>query len=101
MSKTQDDLLERIERIEVALSNINGAPPLGGNFPREKYLTEAQTAARYNVVPRTLARWDETPELKFPRAVFVRKRRFRELAALQEWERAQAAQANARARTAR
>jgi hypothetical protein len=43
-------------------------------------------AERYSVHRRTLARWDATPELGFPPPIYVRGRRYREVAALDEWD---------------
>ena len=111
MSKNKTaDILERLERVEAAIAKIghNGGPPLDiEELPKAKpplrndlpvaprYLTESQAAARYCVNPRTLRRWDENPEIGFPPPVLVRKRRFREVAGLEAWERQQAAQATA------
>jgi hypothetical protein len=47
---------------------------------------ETQVAARYGVVPRTLARWDLDPDLGFPPPVVIRRRRYRSLAELEAWD---------------
>jgi hypothetical protein len=43
-----------------------------------------------------LWRWDERPELEFPPVIKIGTRRFRELAALEEWNRRNARKAAAR-----
>jgi hypothetical protein len=47
-------------------------------------------AERYDVCVRTLERWDATPDLGFPPPIRIRRRRFREAAALDAWDRANA-----------
>jgi hypothetical protein len=47
-------------------------------------------AERYDVCVRTLERWDATPGLGFPPPIRIRRRRFRESAALDAWDRANA-----------
>jgi hypothetical protein len=59
---------------------------------------DRQVAERYDVVVRTLERWDLQPELGFPPPVRINRRRYRELAALEAWERENARRA---AKTAR
>jgi hypothetical protein len=53
-------------------------------------LPDRLVAERYDVVVRTLERWDATPGLGFPPPIYIRRRRFRELTALEAWERANA-----------
>jgi hypothetical protein len=50
---------------------------------------------RYHVVVRTLERWDADPELGFPPPVYIRGRRYREIAKLDAWDRANARKAAA------
>ena len=50
-------------------------------------LSDRQVAQRYDVVVRTLERWDLQPSLGFPPPVRINRRRYRELAALEAWER--------------
>jgi hypothetical protein len=45
---------------------------------------------RYHVVPRTLQRWDETPDLEFPKPIYINGRRYREVEKLDAWDRANA-----------
>jgi hypothetical protein len=47
-------------------------------------------AERYDITVRTLERWDATPSLKFPKPIFIRRRRFREVSALDQWDAANA-----------
>jgi hypothetical protein len=53
-------------------------------------IADARVAQRYDVCTRTLARWDQTPGLNFPPPILLRRRRYRELAALGAWDRANA-----------
>jgi hypothetical protein len=50
-------------------------------------MTDLRVAQRYDVVVRTLERWDLQPDLKFPRPVWINGRRFREVAKLDAWDR--------------
>jgi hypothetical protein len=56
-------------------------------------IADRRVAGRYDVSVRTLARWDETPGLGFPPPVYIRDRRYRELAKLDEWDRSNARKA--------
>jgi hypothetical protein len=49
-------------------------------------IPDRRVAQRYGVHIRTLARWDAA-ELGFPPPVYLRGRRYRELARLDEWDR--------------
>ena len=49
-------------------------------------LPDRLVAQRYSVSTRTLERWDAVPGLEFPRAVYIRKRRYRSLEALDQWD---------------
>jgi hypothetical protein len=60
-------------------------------------IAERRAAERYGVSWRTLWRWDERPELEFPPVIKIAGRRFRELAALEAWERERAKRAAAKA----
>ena len=55
------------------------------------YLPDPLVAKRYSVSPRTIARWDETPDLGFPPPTYIRGRKYREVERLQQFERARAA----------
>jgi hypothetical protein len=61
-------------------------------------IADRRAAERYGVSVRTLARWDETPGLDFPPPVYIRDRRYRELARLEVWDRAMARKAAAQTR---
>jgi hypothetical protein len=56
-------------------------------------LPDRLVAERYDVVVRTLERWDTIPELGFPPPVYIRRRRFREIDKLDAWDRANARKA--------
>jgi primosomal protein N'' len=58
-----------------------------------RWIPDPLVAKRYAVNPRTLRRWDEDPELGFPPVIVINTRRYRELAALEDWERRTAARA--------
>jgi hypothetical protein len=58
-------------------------------------IADRRVAERYDVSVRTLARWDETPGLGFPPPIYIRDRRYRELAKLDEWDRSNARKAGA------
>jgi hypothetical protein len=62
---------------------------------RPVLLADARVAERYDVCVRTLARWDEIPDLGFPPPIYIRERRYRELAKLERWDRVNARRAAA------
>jgi hypothetical protein len=49
-------------------------------------LPDSQVAARYRVDPRTIARWDQRPELDFPKPIRINSRKYRSIEQLQSWE---------------
>ena len=51
-------------------------------------LPDRLVAQRYDVVVRTLERWDTVPGLGFPPPVYIRRRRYRSVEALDQWDRA-------------
>jgi hypothetical protein len=72
------------------------ANPPRGLPPSPKFLPDPLVAERYSVDLRTLDRWDkatEAGELDFPPAIYVRGRKFRELGALELFEKSRAAAA--------
>jgi hypothetical protein len=50
-------------------------------------LSDRLVAERYDVSVRTLERWDEKPDLGFPPAIRIRRRRYREIDKLDAWDR--------------
>ena len=78
MKISESEVLERLERIE-AVAGIG-----------KRKLADRQVAQRYDVSVRTLERWDLKPELGFPKPSRIHGRRYRDLAELEAWERAQA-----------
>ena len=80
---------QRLDALEATIGiGHNGGPPLDDREEgKPVLLSDRNTAARYDVSTRTLARWDETPGLGFPPPVYIRDRRYRELAKLEEWDR--------------
>jgi predicted DNA-binding transcriptional regulator AlpA len=53
---------------------------------KRKLLPERQVAERYGVSTMTLWRWDHDPELRFPPAIRIRKRIYRDLDELDEFD---------------
>jgi hypothetical protein len=81
---TETSLAPQPERASKA-NRSQGPPPT--------WLPDPLVAKRYGVSGRTLRRWDQDPSLEFPAVIIVNSRRYRELAALEEWERRTAANA--------
>ena len=54
-------------------------------------LSDPQVAKRYQVDPRTIKRWDEDSDLKFPPAAYINGRKYRDVAALDAWDKWRAA----------
>jgi len=50
-------------------------------------LPDPRVALRYHVSPRTLYRWDEQPELGFPKPIRINRRKYRRVKQLEIWER--------------
>jgi hypothetical protein len=46
---------------------------------------------RYRVNPRTIVRWDADPDLKFPPPTVINNRKYRDVAALDAWDKWRAA----------
>jgi hypothetical protein len=97
MSKADAILERRLAALEAAVATIghNGGPLLDDDTPsppkrKPLLLADRLVAERYDVTVRTLERWDEKPHLGFPPAVYVRRRRFREIEKLDAWDRANA-----------
>jgi hypothetical protein len=87
MSKISE-VLERLAALEATIATIghNGGPPLDEES-KPVLIADRRVADRYDVSVRTLARWDELPELGFPPPIYIRDRRYRELAKLEQWDR--------------
>ena len=66
------------------------APNVNGRIPGRKLPTR-KVCERYQVVSRTLDRWDQRPELEFPKPEYINGRKYRDEAALDEWDRRRAA----------
>jgi hypothetical protein len=50
-------------------------------------LPDLKVAERYQVTLRTVHRWDEDPELDFPKPLWIRNRKYRRVKELERWER--------------
>lgn len=57
----------------------------------DTFLPTRLVCARYRISDRTLDRWLERDELRFPLPVTINRKRYWHLEALQAWERQQAA----------
>jgi hypothetical protein len=66
--------------------------PRRRNAPTIK-LPAPRVCERYDIVDRTLDRWLKNKALKFPKPLYINKRRYFDLVELEYWERAQAVQA--------
>ena len=44
----------------------------------KRLLPERKVCERYGVTPITLRRWDQDPRLNFPKALVIRKRKYRD-----------------------
>ena len=105
MSKVFERRLAALEAAQqemaTALAGIghNGGPPLDDELspaPAKRkpvLIPDRLVAERYDVTVRTLERWDLKTELGFPKAVYVRRRRFRVIDKLDEWDRGNARKA--------
>lgn len=56
------------------------------DFDSGPLIPAKQTCARYKIVTRTLGRWLENEDLKFPRPVVINGRRYFREKRLEEWE---------------
>ena len=90
MSKIAE-VLERLAALEAAVGiGHNGGPPLDDDEPPKRkpgLLPDKQVAQRYGVSVRSLERWDKISDLNFPRPIYIRRRRYRNIAKLDAWDR--------------
>jgi hypothetical protein len=54
-------------------------------------LPDPQVCRRYNIDQRTLPRWDADPDLKFPPPTYINGRKYRDVEALDTWDKWRAA----------
>jgi hypothetical protein len=66
---------------------VTGRSGLSGDL-----LPDRLVAARYKVTTRTIDRWDQQPELGFPRALRINNRKYRRVNELARWERQRVAE---------
>jgi hypothetical protein len=103
MSKILERRLAALEAAQqemaAAIAGIghNGGPPLlddelspAQSKRKPILLPDRLVAERYDVTVRSLERWDQKTELGFPKPVYIRRRRFRVIDELDEWDRANA-----------
>ena len=72
--------------IEARPAHPSTGPPRGG-----LKLSAAQLIYRFGISPRTFERWLLNQELRFPRPIYILRRRYWELAEIENWERHMAA----------
>jgi hypothetical protein len=58
--------------------------------PSGQKLPTVAVAKRYGVDPRSVKRWEIDPDLGFPRAMLINKRKYFDLAELEAWEKRRA-----------
>jgi hypothetical protein len=66
-----------------------------GTSNEQRMLPDRIVCDRYQVVSRTLARWDANPELNFPKPIVINNRKYRIESELDAWDRQQAAKGRA------
>ena len=66
------------------------------NESTRTYLPGPHTARRYGVSDRTIARWEQDPDLGFPQPMIVNGRKFHPVDALEAWEKTRALPSNNR-----
>jgi predicted DNA-binding transcriptional regulator AlpA len=59
-----------------------------------RLIPDPQVWKRYGVTSMTGWRWDNNPNLQFPKPVVINRRKYRYEDELEQWERAQAAKSN-------
>jgi hypothetical protein len=67
----------------------DGSLPLDDDEPpklKPGLLPDKQVAQRYGVSVRTVERWDREVGLNFPKPTYIRRRRYRNSAALDQWD---------------
>jgi hypothetical protein len=55
-------------------------------------LPDSHVAERYKVSQRTIKRWDDQPDLKFPLPIVINGRKYRRRDQLESWERERTAE---------
>jgi predicted DNA-binding transcriptional regulator AlpA len=53
----------------------------------KRYLPDPQVCARYQISSMTLWRWDHDPAMNFPPPLRINNRKYRDIDALEAWER--------------
>ena len=53
-----------------------------------RLIPDPKVCERYGVTPMSLWRWDHKPELNFPKPIVINRRKYRDEAELEAWERA-------------
>ena len=56
----------------------------------KRLIPDPKVANRYGVSQRTIPRWDGKPELGFPKPIYINKRKYRDEAELDAFDREQA-----------
>jgi hypothetical protein len=63
--------------------------------PMDTRLPTRLVSARYNISDRTVARWERDPNLNFPKALIINKRKYFAEDELTAWDRANASRLTA------
>jgi hypothetical protein len=102
-------ILQRLKLLEAKVADLvnkGGSPvedaPLAPDPDSEddgRRLPATAVAARYGVVPRSIDRWLNRPDLDFPRPDNVNGRRYWWLSQLRNWDRSRALKAATKATT--
>ena len=62
-------------------------PKSSAPIEEAKLLSDRQVSIRYDVSVRTIERWSATPDLKFPPPIYILRRKYRDRAKLNQWDR--------------
>jgi hypothetical protein len=79
------NILARLAALEQA---VGVAQPVRTEDRPRRRLPTVAVARRYNVVPRTIDRWAKDPELEFPAAEVINRRRYWDEDSLEAWDQA-------------
>jgi predicted DNA-binding transcriptional regulator AlpA len=73
-------MLESVQQVETTFDERSRAV-------LDKYLSAPQVCARYGVSLQSLWRWLKSPDLNFPKPIYISRYRYFSVNALLDWER--------------